>query len=409
MTRATKPSEMKAILSESFQVLKALQPKHVHYKVCSTFDSSKEIGNIGTAIETGLSVFNNTFTPILVAAPNLGRYSAFGNLFAKMGIGSTGEIFRLDRHPSMQNHPITPANESDLMKHLSLQTETEMGLIDVTDLEQPLSFIEKKIAHLIASGKQIVFFDAMYEYQMKIIGQVLEGLTPKNLPLFSVGSSGIEKALGDFWKTQHLIQNANLNETNLEPCSPLLVLSGSVSPITAAQIDWAVENGFKEIAISPELLNDSPQAQDVIQNYQAQLVSYLKQGASVIVHTAKGPNDPRVKQSKDYFKSKGLDEMAIRSQTAVVFGGILGQIAKAALLEIPIKRLVIAGGDTSSYVARALDIVAVQMIASVYTGAPICKAYAPNSPVHHIEVNLKGGQVGDEFYFKAIEQGQKIS
>ncbi len=48
-----------------------------------------------------------------------------------MGIGSNGKIFRLDRHPSMSKHPVTPADESDLRLHLSKQTSKKTGLIDI--------------------------------------------------------------------------------------------------------------------------------------------------------------------------------------------------------------------------------------------------------------------------------------
>jgi len=168
MTRAMVPEEMSGILSQAFSVLDGMNPRHVHYKVCSTFDSSPEIGNVGTAIETGARIFQNEFTPVLVAAPNLGRYSAFGNLYAQMGIGSQGAIYRLDRHPSMCAHPITPALESDLRLHLSKQTSQPMGLIDLVDLAKPTSEITAKLNAEIAEGKRIVFFDAMYDSPEKL-------------------------------------------------------------------------------------------------------------------------------------------------------------------------------------------------------------------------------------------------
>ena len=97
LTRAMPPDAMQAVLEPAFAALRALGPRHVHYKVCSTFDSSPAIGSIGRAIEVGRGVFQNPFVPLLVAAPALGRYCAFGNLFARLGIGSSGSIFRLDR------------------------------------------------------------------------------------------------------------------------------------------------------------------------------------------------------------------------------------------------------------------------------------------------------------------------
>ncbi|WP_308992239.1 four-carbon acid sugar kinase family protein [Mariniflexile litorale] len=406
MTRAMVPDEMASVLDKAFQSLIQLKPRHVHYKVCSTFDSSPEIGNIGTAIQCGVRTFNNEFTPILVAAPNLGRYAAFGHLYARMGIGSQGAIYRLDRHPSMSKHPITPSHESDLRMHLSKQINQPMGLIDLVDLGKNILEIKEKLSEEIEAGNHIVFFDAMYENQMQILGEVIDAKVDENTPLFSVGSSGVEKALGDYWaKTGKLKQRTDWEV--LEECQPMLVLSGSVSPVTASQINWAVANGFEEISVSVEALENEDSEARLINDYQEKITSYLKAGKSVILHTSKGPEDTRFQETKAFFNKKGWDEQMIRSQTAKRFGKILGQSARRALEQVPVKRLIIAGGDTSSYVARELGIKAVEMIAPVFIGAPMCRALAPNSPVNNIEVNLKGGQVGDETYFGALQKGKK--
>ena len=404
MTRAMAPEEMKLVLDEAFKNLKTLSPKHIHYKVCSTFDSSPEVGNIGTAISSGVEAFNNKYTPILVAAPNLGRYAAFGNLFARMGIGSQGAIYRLDRHPSMSKHPITPSHESDLRLHLKLQTNQSMGLIDLVDLEKPISEINKKLDVEIQSGNKIVFFDAMYENQMQKIGAVINASAEAGNPLFSVGSSGIEKALGDFWASKGLLKQ-RISWEVLDEVTHMLVLSGSVSPVTASQINWAVLNGFEEVSVAVEALENNTLESEHIEAYQQQIVKHLKSGKSVILHTSKGPEDSRFHETKAFFNKNGWSEQDIRSQTAKRFGKILGQTARKALEQVSVKRLVIAGGDTSSFVARELGIIAVEMIAPVYMGAPMCRAFAPNSPVNNIEVNLKGGQVGDETYFGALQKG----
>jgi uncharacterized protein YgbK (DUF1537 family) len=404
MTRAMGPVEMSKTLRQAFAVLNEFHPRHVHYKVCSTFDSSPEIGNIGTAIETGVRVFRNDFTPVLVAAPNIGRYSAFGNLYARMGIGSQGGIYRLDRHPSMRSHPITPASESDLRLHLSKQINQPMGLIDLVDMGKPTSDVIAKLNTEIAAGKKIVFFDAMYEHQMSMIGEVIDRKAGEKSPLFSVGSSGIEKALSEFWTKQNLFAPRNQWEP-LSECTPMLVLSGSVSPITAAQIEWAEKNGFEEIEVAAKLLeNEDPEF--YISAYQKEIISGLQKGKNIIVHTAKGVQDPRLQETKSISDKKGWDERTRRTQTAKFFGKVLGQSACRALEQFPVERLVIAGGDTSSFVARELGIEAVEMIAPLYLGAPLCRAFAPGSPVDGIEVNLKGGQFGDETYFGVLQKGK---
>ena len=121
-TRSLTTNEIENILLPAFKELKKVGAKHVHYKVCSTFDSSAKMGSIGKAIDCGAEVFDNKIIPVLGGMPALGRYCLFGNLFARMGIGSMGKIYRLDRHPSMMKHPVTPAAESDLRLHLKKQT-----------------------------------------------------------------------------------------------------------------------------------------------------------------------------------------------------------------------------------------------------------------------------------------------
>ncbi|MNL52160.1 hypothetical protein D3C87_1753100 [compost metagenome] len=74
-------------------------------------------------------------------------------------------------------------------------------------------------------------------------------------------------------------------------------------------------------------------------------------------------------------------------------------IARFTAGETGLQRIVVAGGDTSSYAARAMGIEAVEMIAPLSPGAPLCRAYAPGSAVDGLQVVFKGGQVGKEDFF----------
>src|SRR5215469_8867726 len=64
MTRAMAPEAMAKTLRPAFQKLKKLGARHIHYKVCSTFDSSPQIGSIGRALEIGSEIFRSPFVPI---------------------------------------------------------------------------------------------------------------------------------------------------------------------------------------------------------------------------------------------------------------------------------------------------------------------------------------------------------
>ncbi|MEQ8240860.1 MAG: four-carbon acid sugar kinase family protein [Cyclobacteriaceae bacterium] len=400
MTRAMTPEGMTLTLTSAFEKLRKLKTDHVHYKVCSTFDSSPEIGNIGVAITCGQQVFGLQCTPILVAAPTLGRFMAFGNLFAKMGTGSNGSTYRLDQHPSMSQHPTTPAYDGDLRDHLRRQIDLKIGLIDLTDLEKSDEYLQNKMRDLEASGCGVVFMDAVYESQMKHLGSILDQITQKTL--FSVGSSGVEKALGDYWEDVGLFEKRR-DWQELTPVNALLVLSGSASPVTSNQIDHVVKIGWHEIAVDPQSL-DHPDK--FISQYADEIVQAIRNEQSVIIHTCKGPQDSRIQETVFILESRGLSGLELKRSTAEEFGAILGKTAKLVLDQVDFKRLVIAGGDTSSYVARQLGIDSVEMIAPLVKGAPLCKAFSKTSKISGMEVNLKGGQIGSESYFESLRLGK---
>src|SRR3954470_11783117 len=84
-TRSMPPDDMEKTLRPAFAALRESGAPIVHYKVCSTFDSSPAVGSIGRVIDVGIDVFRTPVVPVVVGAPSLGRYCVFGNLFARAG------------------------------------------------------------------------------------------------------------------------------------------------------------------------------------------------------------------------------------------------------------------------------------------------------------------------------------
>jgi 3-oxoisoapionate kinase len=403
MTRAMPPAEMEKVLVPAFTALKQLSTPHVHYKVCSTFDSSPTTGSIGRAAKVGNWIFESPFTPLLVAAPALGRYCVFGNLFARMGIGSEGEIFRLDRHPSMSKHPVTPADESDLRLHLAKQTRQKIGLIDILTIASDEQQLNEKLQAHVNGGVEIILFDALREDDLLPIGKLMNRYAKPDRPLFSIGSSGIEMALGKHW-AQTGIAQAKTDWPHPGKAKVILVLSGSCSPITSGQIAWGLRNGFAEIAIDTAAVAETDNSTELSETYALQAAELIQQGTSVIIHTSLGNHDQRIKAANEILSRKGIAD-----QTARIYGTALGAIAKLVTQQTSLTRILIAGGDTSSFAARAMSIEAVEMIAPISPGAPLCKAYAPGSPIDGLEVNFKGGQVGAHNYFEMVLNGQNIT
>ena len=120
--------------------------------------------------------------------------------------------------------------------------------------------------------------------------------------------------------------------------------------------------------------------------------AWLNAGRSVIIHTTRSGSDKRI-------------AAMLKGDTAKILGTALGKVLRGALAQSNVRRVCIAGGDTSSYAARAMGIEALEMVASLTPGAPLCQALAPDSPADKCEIVFKGGQVGAEDYFETALKG----
>ena len=272
-------------------------------------------------------------------------------------------------------------------------------------LNQSFEQAQLELQHIIEDGNEVVLIDGMDEAHLTLAGQLIDSYASADKPLFSVGSSGIEMALGNYWKSQQKI-TAEAESPDVESVEAIIVISGSCSPVTSKQIKTAIDIGFANIAIDTSTLASCNNIDELIEQYINEASAYIENCKSVIIHTSLGADDVRINDTQQVLAKKGLNKQAILSHTAQLYGNALGLIANGVLIKTPVKRMVIAGGDTSSFAARALQIEAVEMIAPLWPGAPLCKAHAPGKPVHHVEVNIKGGQVGDDNYFLTVLKGK---
>ncbi len=399
ITRSLAPAAMERELRPALNALKALGAPHVHYKVCSTFDSSPKTGSIGRVIDIATGIFKAPFVPLLVAAPALGRYTVFGTHFARFGIGSAGAIHRLDRHPSISTHPVTPMTEADLRLHLARQTKKRIHLFDILKLGAPAGEAQSALKKILDDGAEVILFDALYQEQLQRIGELIDGFASSKRPLFSVGSSGIEMALAAHWKSEGRVTRHRIADRENERLNPplrqkqILVGSGSCSPVTLQQIDWALKNDFAGVKLNVGALVEAKNVTAEVEKATKLAVGFLNKGRSVIVHTTRNGMDKRI-------------AAALKNRAARVLGTALGHVLRCALEQSSVQRLCISGGDTSSFAARALGVEALGMIAQLTPGAPLCRAFAPNSPIDGREVVFKGGQVGSETYFGILLDGK---
>jgi uncharacterized protein YgbK (DUF1537 family) len=153
-----------------------------------------------------------------------------------------------------------------------------------------------------------------------------------------------------------------------------------------------LKNGFAEVAIGASALASAKNSEREIQRARKSTVKLLQAERSVIIHNTRRGSARRIAAN-------------LKNNSAMILGAALGKIMRGALAQSKVRRLCIAGGDTSSFAARALGIEALEMIAPLTPGAPLCRAFAPDSPADGLEVVFKGGQVGGENYFGIVKRG----
>jgi len=418
-SRAMSPAQMERALPRVFQALQGSGSPIIHYKTCSTFDSSPTVGSIGRAIELGRRVFGDNLTPLVVGAPVLGRYVVFGNLFARSGLDT--EPARLDRHPTMSHHPVTPMDEADLRLHLARQTELPVELVDVLKLDQATrtqagqASRREKVAETllplssVANGSApIVLLDTLQEAHLPVIGRFIADLSPRSGQLFCAGSSGIEYALVAHWRETGLLPaTAPVAPHPASRRQQVISVSGSCSPVTDRQIGRAVEGGFVEIACDSRRLTDRESQRAGIADALARAGESLEAGRNVIFQTARGPADIRraafERLAKHSPGSTRAEKLAVAGKT---LSHGLAQILEGALRRTGARRAVICGGDTSTHIARAQGIEALEFVAPVAPGGPLCRVHAPGRTVHGCEIIFKGGQVGRDSFFLDLVDGK---
>ena len=406
--RGRSPAWMHEHLAPALAALARLGAPVLQYKVCSTFDSSPDIGSIGCAIDIGIPLMAGSWSPSIVGVPRLGRYQVFGHLFA----AAQGQGFRLDRHPTMARHPVTPMAESDLRVHLGAQTQRRRALVDFTQLKQGLGAAALRSVRgtaaetagtadtATAPGSQnvpVVFIDVLDQETLLAAGHLV--WEQRGPGVFSASSSGLQYALAAHWQSTGLVQTPPAMPAT-GPVDRIAVVSGSCSPGTAAQIHWAQRNGFELNRLAVDRLLGDFEG-EVARAVEAGC-NALARGASPLVYTAAGPDDPAVRGFAQAAAEAGLT----RAEAALRTGQALAHVMCGLLDRTPtLRRVAVAGGDSSGEVAAALGVQALTMCASLTPGAPLCRAWSSTPLRDGLEMVLKGGQMGGEDFFGQVRDG----
>jgi 3-oxoisoapionate kinase len=394
VARAKSPQWMDENLPAIFDLLGSTGAPIIHYKVCSTFDSAPHVGSIGRAIDIASRRFDG-WTPMIVADPGMGRYQASGNLFAAV----RGTVYRLDRHPVMSRHPVTPMDEADLGRHLARQTSRKIGLVDFVAMKRGAA--DAQLAHELAEGSEIVSIDVLDNETLIEAGRLVwERDADGAQPAFGVGSQGFEAGLVAYWRHSGLVLPPK-SAFRAQPAERIVCVSGSVSPVTAAQIKYAREHGFSTIALDAARAVDPTEWSQEVGRAVDVALAELGSGKDALVYSAAGPDDPAVASLKTALASAGASAESVNERLGAGLGTILDRILRKSGLS----RVVISGGDTSGRAASMLGIDALTAIAPLAPGSPLCCAHAARPDRDGLEIALKGGQVGAPDFFVAVKRG----
>lgn len=392
VARSRPPHWMEEHLPAVFHAMAQFGAPISHYKTCSTFDSSPSCGSIGKAIDIAAPLLGGVWHPLVVGAPELKRYQAFGQLFA----GISNKVYRLDRHPVMSKHPSTPMHEADVLRHLSLQTQRALALVDLAEIKAGTT--DRAIAERLKQGAEVIAIDVIDQETLAEAGRCI--WNDGRAPVFAVGSQGVEYALVAHWRAMGLLPR-HFTPPTLQPVEQIFCVSGSCSAINEEQLADAESNGFIVLALDPALAVD-PQAwsQEIDRLMQSSLAS-MAAGQDVIVATARGPNDASILRLRRALRETGASSTEVNDRIGQGLGTLVAEVRR----QTSITRVIVAGGDTSGHTITALGVKSLTTVAPLVSGAPLCRINAHSALMDGMEVALKGGQMGAPDFFSRAKYG----
>lgn len=359
-------------IAQSLEALRWLQAQghngvspQIYFKYCSTFDSTPQ-GNIGPVTEALMDALGTDFTIATPAFPDNGRTVFKGYLFA-------GNV--LLNESGMQNHPLTPMTDPNLVRVMQAQTQRKVGLLDHTVVARGPQAIGERIAALRADGVGVAIVDATSNDDLLRLGPALKGM-----PLVTAGS-GVAIGLPANWGLA-----PSSTASQLPPAQGLkAIVSGSCSQATNRQVAHFKAQGGPALALDPLQLTGDTDA--LVAQVMAWAQPLLSQGPVLVYSTA----EPEAVK-------------AIQARLGVAEAGALVEHALAAvaraLTQAGVQQLVVAGGETSGACVQALGITQLQIGPQIDPGVPWCHAQGSAGPLH---ITLKSGNFGtDDFFGKAF-------
>ncbi|WP_050606158.1 3-oxo-tetronate kinase [Ruegeria sp. 6PALISEP08] len=334
------------------------------FKYCSTFDSTTEgnIGPVAEALVNELSAQKVVFCP---AFPTTGRTVFHGHLFV---------LGKLLNESGMENHPLTPMTDANIRRWLHYQTEEAVGLVPIDTVKQGSEAIA---AALQKADERFVIGDAISDEDLLAWGEAL------NDAKLITGGSGIALGLPRNFLRGTSPKSAGSVFTGI--AGPAAILAGSCSGATRRQIDVHAKSHPTFAIDVPGVMSGDVTMQTLLDFFEAHL------GRAPLAYSSGSPDDVRAIQGQ-------FGQEAVAEKLDNLFADTARELVQKGY-----KRLVVAGGETSGAVAKAvseaLGSPAMSIGPEIDSGVPVLSV-GKSEP---IALALKSGNFGaPDFFSKAL-------
>ena len=338
---------------------------HVLFKICSTFDST-DAGNIGPVMDALRADCGERIVPVTPAFPATGRTVYQGNLF----VGSVP----LNESP-LKDHPLNPMHDSNLVRVLARQSRTKIGLVDLAVLSRGLDAVRARLVELASQGIGAAIVDAVFDSDLETIGNV--ALDHR----LSVGASGIGLGLARALVTSRKVKpNPSAVMSDAPVGGSAACLAGSCSQATLGQIANA-EKTMAVMHLDPErVVAGKEEGRRALAWARERMAS-----GPILIASSSTPDQVAALQARHGRDAAGH---AIEQAMADIAEG---------LVRSGVRRLVVAGGETSGAVVDRLGIPGFLVGAEIAPGVPVLRAVGANEG--DMLLALKSGNFGGPTFF----------
>lgn len=345
--------------------LQELGIERFFFKYCSTFDST-EHGNIGPVAEAMLEALNEVQAIICPAFPRNGRTVYQGHLFVKD---------RLLSESGMEDHPLNPMTDSNLLRLLGKQTENTLGLLPYDKISEDPQDIVAELRKLVSADVKLVITDSCDERHLSMLAHAVASMR------LVTGSSGIARFLPEAYRELGLYDSAAYEPELPKLAGRSLILSGSCSRTTNRQVAYMRETCLIRQLDVPEIISSPNSSLE-------KTIAWAKQTNSdqplLIASTA--PPD---------VVDKLLDRIG-RNEVSTAIEGFHASVADAFVSKLGVRRLVIAGGETAGAVVEKLGIDTLKIGPEICTGVPWTESQGDRP----LALALKSGNFGEDNFFE---------